>query len=150
MRKLKTLRIVLLATLLVVMTGCATNGQTAVTIEQATHSLTTLFDETQVLVGAAWVNEDSTELDTCTTASGDEGHQFTGSRKAVSTRTDGEAKTAADSVAELWKKKGYTVTRSHDEALGYEVNAENSMRSAIQFGANEIALTLLGGSDCVS
>jgi predicted small lipoprotein YifL len=130
------------------LTGCVTKGP-SMPPDEARDSLTTLFGETQKLVGGTWESVTETGPSPCDQVSGGKGVQFIFGSQTGSPGTNADAKVLAAKVAELWRGKGYKVKETFETELGYQVDGENDEHSSIGFGANFRAMSLLGGSNCV-
>ena len=117
---------------------------------EARDAFAVLTDRVQSDVGGEWVNEDDPGPDSCEVAGG-EGVFFRTLRLGSSPGTMEDAKAVTDQVTLLLQAEGYKVLESvFTGEGGYDLTMVNAADSLINFGANNIAMTRSGKSDCVA
>ncbi|WP_157109268.1 hypothetical protein [Cryobacterium arcticum] len=146
------------AVLTMLLTGCAAADQEdSMTPYEAQDTLVVLFDRIQTEVGGDWENQDDPSPMSCDVRGGGDGDgdgdgdgvQFTATRMSVYPRTMDEAKAATAAVTALLTDEGYEILESGlfgEE--GYDLTMTNNKGSNINFGGNDVAMGLNGGSDC--
>ena len=126
------------------------SGTAMMTPFEARDAFAVLTDRIQVEVGGKWRLENPRSPGSCEVSDG-EGVFFRTLRLGSSPGTMEDAKIVIDRVTLLLQAEGYKVLESvFTGEGGYDLTMINAADSSINFGANDIAMTMSGKSDCVA
>ena len=136
--------IVMIASPLLALGGCAVTAGSGLSPHEARGELYSVLDQTEETVGGVWENQDDPTARGCVIPLWIEGELFPGLRigspPSDLTRT-------LDAVEQAWSDWGYRVEQTRIGEV-VELQGRNGVQELLVFRVSEDAMTLQGESEC--